>query len=282
MHKIEINGLQCDLVSLNNNDPEGFKYLEVDGILVYTRIDRPVITTQPVNSPDVVQGQNYSFSVIAQSGDGTLSYQWYYGESGDESNPQVGFTGATMTRSTDDIGTHKYWVKVSNERGSVNSVTVQVNVAAAGIFFDLTVGTTIDPDLGSNVYGFSGYGSPTFGALNGQSSSQSFTLDGKTLYVCDMFGGQHTILGTTLYVGLITFWTGITPPSPAGNVTGHTQFQAIFPDKTFHFYWNEDTQIGTPDWSLTPNPEVGGESKPWVDYLTSKNGQTLRFELKFL
>lgn len=104
------------------------KQIYVDDVLVWTRIDAPVITRQPVNAPDVVQNQDYTFSLEASSGDGTNHYQWYYGNPGEEGNP-IGGNSPSLTWSTADVGTHYYWCKVWNERGSVNSRGVSVNVA---------------------------------------------------------------------------------------------------------------------------------------------------------
>ncbi len=87
------------------------------------------ITTQPA-SAYIVPGDQVTLSVGAL-GD-TLSYQWYEGYRGDESNPVSGATAPTFqTPSLNQ--TSRYWVKVSNpvgvEHSSTATLTLQVQPA---------------------------------------------------------------------------------------------------------------------------------------------------------
>jgi hypothetical protein len=64
--------------------------------------------------------------IAAATGTATLHYQWYEGASGDTSKP-VGTDSATFTSAALTVNT-KFWVKVSNGCGNVNSSTVNVTV----------------------------------------------------------------------------------------------------------------------------------------------------------
>jgi alpha-tubulin suppressor-like RCC1 family protein len=79
---------------------------------------RPVINVQPLPASCGLGGAA-TFSVTA-AGAGTLTYQWFAGESGDESRPVVGGTGATLNVSSVNAA-ERYWVRVTNAAGSVNS-----------------------------------------------------------------------------------------------------------------------------------------------------------------
>ena len=83
----------------------------------------PTITAQPSNQ-SIAPGLTAILTVTA-SGSG-LSYQWYAGSSGVTVNP-VGTNSSSYTTSA-LINNTKYWVRVSNAGGSVDSVTAQVSV----------------------------------------------------------------------------------------------------------------------------------------------------------
>jgi hypothetical protein len=63
---------------------------------------------------------------VTATGPGTLSYEWFEGESGDFSTP-VGSGGSRFTTPvfTDDV---KFWVRVSNEAGSADSAAAEFTV----------------------------------------------------------------------------------------------------------------------------------------------------------
>jgi beta propeller repeat protein len=95
----------------------------------------PTIVTQP-KGKQISSGQTTTLEVVAQ-GDHPLEYQWYIGQAGDFSSPIAGATSATLitpplTQST------KFWVKVSNPYGVVNSIAVQVQVV-------IVIGVTASP-----------------------------------------------------------------------------------------------------------------------------------------
>ncbi|HEY0594044.1 MAG TPA: hypothetical protein VGF40_19895, partial [Thermoanaerobaculia bacterium] len=83
------------------------------------------ITQQP-QSVKIQKGATATFTVAA-TGPAPLTYQWYVGASGDESDPISGATGTTLgtgpiTRTT------KFWVKVTSPCGSKNSQTATASV----------------------------------------------------------------------------------------------------------------------------------------------------------
>ena len=86
----------------------------------------PVITVQPA-SQSIANGSTAELAVVA-TGDPAPSYQWYLGESGDESSPVTGANSATLTTPA-LISDGSYWVKVSNVLTSANSETVVVTVS---------------------------------------------------------------------------------------------------------------------------------------------------------
>ena len=77
----------------------------------------PAITAQPQNASPVNYNGVANLSVSATGSN--LTYQWYYGDSGDTSLPVSGATSSTFSYSIQN--TVKLWVRVSGQCGSVNS-----------------------------------------------------------------------------------------------------------------------------------------------------------------
>jgi hypothetical protein len=84
----------------------------------------PIITTQP-QSQTINSGQTATLTVVATGGE--LSYQWYLGLSGDDSNPISGATAPSYTTPALTTTT-SYWVQVSNIAGAANSNTATITV----------------------------------------------------------------------------------------------------------------------------------------------------------
>ena len=88
-------------------------------------LESPSISNPPPATTGIEEGESVTFSVGSQ-GEG-LTYQWYLGQSGDTSqaiqgaNSQTYNTGALAADAT-------YWVKVTNDAGSINSETVAVTI----------------------------------------------------------------------------------------------------------------------------------------------------------
>ena len=95
------------------------------GTAVFVYSGPPVITTQPA-SVTLPSGQSATLGVVA-SGIDSLSYQWYWGDSGDLSLPIAGaiYAGYTTPALT---GWARYWVQVTNPYGTADSATTLVKV----------------------------------------------------------------------------------------------------------------------------------------------------------
>lgn len=100
----------------------------VDSSTAIVAIDAvPVIVEQP-ESESIAPGGTARLTVEATGSD-PLTYQWFK-RTGDISHPIEGATAATyVTPALTE--TTRYWVRVSNGAGSVDSVTITVTVTAA-------------------------------------------------------------------------------------------------------------------------------------------------------
>lgn len=84
----------------------------------------PVLGTEP-QSQTVGKGQSARLTVQA-AGSQPMHFQWYRGDSGDESSPvgtdSLAFTTPNLSTTT------SYWVKISNSQGTINSATAIITV----------------------------------------------------------------------------------------------------------------------------------------------------------
>jgi hypothetical protein len=64
---------------------------------------------------------------VKATGQGPLSYQWYSGSSGDTSHPIAGAMARSYTTTT-LRNTTNFWIRVSNNAGTANSITAQIKV----------------------------------------------------------------------------------------------------------------------------------------------------------
>lgn len=85
----------------------------------------PVITAQPP-SRTFNMGSGASTSVAATGNN--ISYQWYQGLAGDVSSPVAGQTSFNFNLPDDVPGVQFYWVRVSNDLGTVDSASIRVQV----------------------------------------------------------------------------------------------------------------------------------------------------------
>lgn len=85
----------------------------------------PVITSQP-EGENLNMGDSITSRVSATGNN--LNYQWYEGMSGDTTTPISGRTSSYFGLRADLPGTFHYWVRVSNDIGLIESVTVLVTV----------------------------------------------------------------------------------------------------------------------------------------------------------
>jgi uncharacterized protein YkwD len=87
----------------------------------------PKITSQPKDKT-ISSGQTATLSVTA-TGTSPLTYKWYQGTSGNTSLPIGGATNASYTTPA-LTSTTRYWVRVSNSAGAVESEDATVTVSA--------------------------------------------------------------------------------------------------------------------------------------------------------
>jgi sulfatase modifying factor 1 len=88
-------------------------------------LQAPTITNQPPAATGIEEGESVIFTVGSQ-GVG-VAYQWYLGQSGDTSQPIQGATSPTYNTGALAVDT-SYWVKATNDAGSINSETVAVTI----------------------------------------------------------------------------------------------------------------------------------------------------------
>lgn len=88
-------------------------------------LQAPTISSQPPATTGIEDGESVTFTVGSQ-GEG-LTYQWYLGQSGDTSQAIQGATLQTYNTGALAADT-SYWVKVTNDAGSINSETVAVTI----------------------------------------------------------------------------------------------------------------------------------------------------------
>lgn len=118
---------------------------ELPQLLRLVRIPGPTISQHPVGGT-FNQGAELSLSVSATAGAGSLTYQWYQGESGDTSSPIGGATDATYnTPALNTIGEHRFWVAVTDDNGTVPSLAAVITIVTT----DNTPPDAID-DLGAD------------------------------------------------------------------------------------------------------------------------------------
>ena len=86
----------------------------------------PQIQVTFTGTGSVINGGTTTLSVSAV-GEEPLTYQWYIGASGDDSQPIDGAVNASLTLSPVTADT-SVWVRVSNESGSDDSSTIEVEV----------------------------------------------------------------------------------------------------------------------------------------------------------
>ncbi len=83
-----------------------------------------------LSSPGNAQISSGSTATLTVAASGTnLTYQWFLGSTGDFSQPIAGATSAAFTTPS-LTQTGRYWVRISNDAGSINSGTVTVSIGA--------------------------------------------------------------------------------------------------------------------------------------------------------
>jgi hypothetical protein len=90
----------------------------------------PSVATQPA-SQTLQYGQSTSLSV-GVSGTAPFTYQWYVGTSGTTTQPIA--SSNTPAISVGPTTTTKYWVRITNSCGTINSVTATITVVGAPVY----------------------------------------------------------------------------------------------------------------------------------------------------
>jgi formylglycine-generating enzyme len=106
-------------IVIPNTGPQQFYRMKV------RLLQPPSIDNPPPATTGIEEGESVTFTVDVE-GEG-LSYQWYFGQSGDTSNPIFGANSGIFNTGALDADT-SYWVRVSNEAGSTDSETVTVTI----------------------------------------------------------------------------------------------------------------------------------------------------------
>ena len=138
------------------SDAMRFEISADDGV-----ITAPVITTQP-SSLSISPGSTATLSVTA-TGSTPLNYQWYEGDIGATAHP-VGANAATFT-TLPLTKSMRYWVRVSNIAGTVNSNLAQLSVSTEMVLIPV--------------------GSVTLGRVGGDTDENAVpvTLDSSEFYI---------------------------------------------------------------------------------------------------
>lgn len=86
----------------------------------------PLIISQTADT-SVEEGEPLELQIEVQESSRPQTFQWYLGETGDETSPIVNATEATYFTGPLSVTT-QFWVKVSNDLGSTNSATFTITV----------------------------------------------------------------------------------------------------------------------------------------------------------
>jgi hypothetical protein len=103
----------------------------------------PLVTSQPQHKQLFMGGSDSTSVTVAGN---NMNYQWYKGYAGDVSAPLAGKTTDTLTLPSEMPGVSYYWVKATNDLGSVSSIAMRANVipiTAAIVDEPLDINTTI-------------------------------------------------------------------------------------------------------------------------------------------
>ncbi|MDB6076592.1 MAG: putative outer rane adhesin like protein [Akkermansiaceae bacterium] len=167
----------------------------------------PVIVTPP-GSSTVVSGANTTLTV-AVSGTPAPTVQWYQGVTGDTSHP-VGTNSSSFTTPALSATT-RYWARITNSAGSVDTATITVTVGATPSSIDLSTYVRIGrydlPEPKRTV-------APPGNLLAQEASGVAYNWDTDTLFVaCD---GGRSVTQVTKAGALVDTMTLAAGNSPQG------------------------------------------------------------------
>lgn len=147
-------------------------------------ITPPQITTQPT-SVEILSGSTTNLSVKVNS-TAPRTYQWYRGNRGDTSNP-VGTNASTFVTPALTADT-RYWVRISNAAGSVDSAAALVTMATAPVITAQPASVTI---------------------ANGQTATLSVTATGSTPLIYQWYQGAVGVTSTPVGSNSASFTTPV-------------------------------------------------------------------------
>jgi uncharacterized protein YkwD len=222
----------------------------------------PKIASQPKDKT-ISSGQAATLSVTA-TGTSPLAYKWYQGTSGNTSSPIGGATGASYTTPA-LTSTTRYWVRVSNGAGSVDSedATITVSAPEGNSAFENEVVTLVNSRraagavCGSTSYGPTGalvMNSSLRNAARGHSQDMAVnnyfshtSLDGRTfdqrIHNAGYFGsplGENIAAGQSSPTSVMNSW--MNSPGHCSNIM-NPAFRSIGvgyaydADATYRHYW---------------------------------------------
>jgi hypothetical protein len=166
----------------------------------------PSIATQPQNASPVVASAASGLSVGA-TGSG-LAYQWFAGDSSDARNPVAGATAAVL--SLHPTSSERYWVRVSGQCGTVDSVAswmpVYPQITTQPVSLTLTQGSTAKIAVEANgSYLHYTWRSGNGGAIAGAPDAPLYLtgpIDATTLIWCDVISAGATVQSYPAYLTL--------------------------------------------------------------------------------
>ncbi|MEK7951054.1 Ig-like domain-containing protein [Luteolibacter soli] len=167
---------------------------------------RAELAGQPADAV-ILTGQQATLSVLP-GGPGPFTYQWFAGETGDQSAPLAGATSSSFQTAPLAVTT-KFWLRVGNAYGTANSRTVTVTVAVQPVI-------TIEPDQYSVLTGSQALYSVA--ATGGALSYQWYRgTPGNTSN--PVAGATSPVLGLSALSGAPAVWVRVT--NLAGTVDSH-------------------------------------------------------------
>lgn len=160
-------------------------------VLTVNPVVAPTITALPVAAQ--VTAASTTFSVTA-AGTAPLFYQWYRGQSGDTSNPRAGATNPTFN-TPPLAASDRYWVRVTNSGGSVDSPTTTALALAPRNGFSGNSGLN-GVAFGNGVYVAVGWGNVILSSTTGASWTVRSGPNGSGLKGVVFGGGTFVAVGT--------------------------------------------------------------------------------------
>lgn len=266
------------------SNPQGY----VDSrTAIYSVLDSraPLITVQPYDTATYV-GTSKSISISAD-GEG-LSYAWYAGESGDTSVLLYDSSNGFFPNST-VLGAYRYWVRVSNSSGFVNSLSATYVVKPLGTGLiskhPLNTSTQVDSSVslsvtatgsGSTYQWYSGVSGDTSNLLSGKTSSTyspSVTTAGQQSYWVRVTSGTTAENSQTAVLKIITRILAITdPPLDRSTYVGYSFSYYVYTNGsnvTYQWYSGLSGDTSSPlaaqtSYSFSPPVTAAGVFRYWM------------------